>query len=155
MIAGRVGQFAPADGELSGEEVRQRYGTLIDDALASFEQDPSYLVDMAMHANQIAYTRARWEVRTEVLRAEKAARQQCALDNRECPFVCTNAGACGFGSCRYAAPEHQHLETPSQSGNKTRPEGAQAATPKYNLQDTIAAILEERGVTPPPKVGRR
>lgn len=152
-IEGRVGTFIPSSSELSEVEIRRDFGGLIEGAMQAFQHDPSYIVDMAEHASLIAYKRALWEVRMQVQRAEQAAQQQCRLDAKECPFTCSNVGACGFGTCRYATEENAKILVTSTDGDRDRPD-PDASGGKYRIEDTIAAVLRSKNIVAPAKLSR-
>lgn len=152
-IEGRVGTFVPSATELNEVEIRRDFGGLIEGAMQAFQHDPSYIVDMAEHASLIAYKRALWEVRMQVQRAEQAAQKQCRLDSKECPFACSNVGACGFGTCRYATEENATVSVTSEDGDRDRPDPL-ADGGKYRIEDTIAAVLRAKNITAPAKLSR-
>lgn len=151
-IIGDKQVFEETAQELSDEQLVSRYGSFMQGAVAAFQADPSYLVDMAEHANTIAYKRAVCDAKT----LEKEAQAQCVLDNKACPFACSNDGACGFGECRYASSESSKVNPgPTPDGSKKRPEGAVAEHPTYDLQATIDLLLEQRGIHTPVKLTRK
>jgi cobalamin biosynthesis protein CobT len=51
-------QFPEASGELADSEIALLYGSVIDEALSQFCQDPSYLVEMATSGSQVARRRS-------------------------------------------------------------------------------------------------
>lgn len=152
MIVGRTKSFVPAIGELNDDQIHTMYGSLLGGAFSAFETDPSYFADMVEHANAIVYKRKLWEIRKEVQAAEREARAQCTLDSKECPFTCTNAGACGFGQCRYASTEFSRIETAPTADGAERP--TVATYPRYKLQDTINEVVTVRGIKAPSKTRR-
>jgi hypothetical protein len=52
--------YSTADHELSEKEVRLQYGSLIDQAEASFYDDPTYLISMVEQATRIVQRREKW-----------------------------------------------------------------------------------------------
>ena len=51
------GVITPAEGELTDDEIEQRYGTLLRGAVSAFRDDPSYIIDMAESASMLRYKR--------------------------------------------------------------------------------------------------
>lgn len=76
-----IDTFTHAASELSDDEILTAYGPLIQRAVAAFETDPSYLVDMAEHATLIEYKRSLWRARTEA--AQQLRNQQAAKPEPE------------------------------------------------------------------------
>lgn len=53
--------------ELNEDQLLDRYGPLVWEALCSFTMDPSYLATMAESANLIEYRRDLWSARSEAV----------------------------------------------------------------------------------------
>lgn len=144
---GMAAVFTKASCELSENEIQERYGGLLREAASAFATDPSYLADVAERASLIAYKRKIWAIRMEVSRAEREARDKCV---RAIDFVCTNISPCGFGDCRFAAPEDADISVVSTEPDRERPRTAMH--PKYRLADALAEKLLQNKITPPPRL---
>lgn len=51
--------LSPADTELTDAEILDRYGSLMDDAVSAFREDPTYVVQMAEAAASLKQKRAK------------------------------------------------------------------------------------------------
>ncbi len=151
-VRGRSQVFDTSNIELTPVQLRSKYQTLIERALAAFCQDPSYIIDMAEHGSLIKYKKNLWAVRMEVLHAEKAARQLCSADKSS--FTCTNDSACGFGNCRWATPEFASIKLPPPSsvGKPLKERPVESKSPTYRIEDAIKAVLTRRRIVPPARL---
>ena len=58
--------YPTAERELTEKEIRLKFGSVIDQAEASFHDDPAYLVSMVEQATRISSRRERWGTATAV-----------------------------------------------------------------------------------------
>lgn len=114
-----------------------RFQPLIEEAMKAFGAHVAYAEAMSRAAVTIERKRAVWKIRTNVAKAEAAARVEC--EKRK--FVCEVRNPCGTGKCRFAPDDLAEIELEAK-GKTSRP--SNSVRDPYDSEVVVRYIHKQR-----------